>query len=437
MSKKSDIVIIGGGLIGLLTAVELAERGASVSIIEKDDVGFEQSARSVAAINLPGGPPNPDSSTAILRVSAEEWATFEQKWECPIDLNDEGWFIVVANEEDEAWLETERATWASTAGFTESQTLERDEAVARFPQLSGPFLEVDARHGGHVDAIMVMKGLREAVTRRGIGLQCGTAATGFTTRDGKILAVETTAGSVPCGTAVIAAGLWSPYLSERLGLHLPMQRVRAPAVETGPASPGLIPGFLRGSTFGARQNRNGTIRITGGYRFSAMLHDLSLNDLRDLRLWAPAFWQNRKDVSLRLNWANLKTEVGCAVRQVRRREQVVVPQGYHPPSNPRDRYAQLRDLAKLIPSLRDARIHRSFSGVMDLMPDLQPVLGAVPGFANAYLATGLSGHGYMYGPGSCKAIAELIATGRTSIDLQAFRPQRFTEGRAHMRDQIF
>jgi len=198
MSKKSDIVIIGGGLIGLLTAVELSERGASVSIIEKDDVGFEQSARSVAAINLPGGPPNPDPSAAILRVSAEEWATFEQKWECPIDLNDEGWFIVVANEEDEAWLETERATWASTAGFTESQTLKRDEAVARFPQLSGPFLEVDARHGGHVDAIMVMKGLREAVTRRGIGLQCGTAATGFTTRDVKILAVETTAGSVPC-----------------------------------------------------------------------------------------------------------------------------------------------------------------------------------------------------------------------------------------------
>ena len=58
--------------------------------------------------------------------------------------------------------------------------------------------------------------------------------------------------------------------------------------------PGTIPGFLRASSFGAKQSYDGTIRITGGYRFSAMLHDLSLRDVRDLRIWWPAFWQTPK-----------------------------------------------------------------------------------------------------------------------------------------------
>ena len=58
MMSQPDVIVVGGGLIGLLTAAELSERGARVCVIEKDDVGFEQSGRSVAAINLPGGAPN-------------------------------------------------------------------------------------------------------------------------------------------------------------------------------------------------------------------------------------------------------------------------------------------------------------------------------------------------------------------------------------------
>ena len=431
-------MIVGGGLIGLLTAAELRERGATVTVVEKDDVGFEQSARSVAAVNLPGGPPNPDPAAGVLRRSAEEWAGFEERWGCKIDLNGEGWFIVVADEEDQAWLDTERATFSSTAGFTESTMLTAEEARRRFPQLTGPLLALDARHGGHVDAIMVMNGLRKAATDRGVDIRCGVLATGFRARGGMIDAVLTRDGSIGCGVVVVAAGLWSPYLCDLLGLHLPMQRVRAPAVETGPVPPGTIPGFLRGATFGARQNRNGTVRITGGYRFSAMLHDVSLHDLRDLRTWVPAFWQNRKDVSLRFDWRGLKSELECAVATRRRGDgEVVVPQGYYPPSSPRDRYPQLGALAELIPAMRATRIHRHFSGVMDLMPDLQPVLGPVPGTENAYVATGLSGHGYLYGPGSCIAVAELVSDGRTAIDLSAFRPERFAEGRTRMREQIF
>jgi hypothetical protein len=201
--------------------------------------------------------------------------------------------------------------------------------------------------------------------------------------------------------------------------------------------PGTIPGFVRGSTFGAKQNRNGTIRVTGGYRYSAMLHDLSLRDFRDFRIWAPALWQNRKDVSFRVDPAGLKLELAAKMATMRARNgDVVFPQGYEPPANPRDRSRQLAELAQLVPALKAARVHRSFAGVMDLLPDLQPVLGRIPNTANAYVAGGFSGHGYMNGPGACQAMAELITSGTSSIELHDYRPERL-EGPLKMREQIF
>ena len=419
----------------MLTAAELAERGARVTVLEKDDVGFEQSGRSVAAINLPGGEPNPTSS--LLRVSADEWSNFEERWGHGIDLNDDGWFIVIADEHDREWLEVDRATWQLTAGYPESELLDAAAARERLPQFEGDFAAVDVRHGGHVDALMVMKALRQILAERAIEVRCGEMVTGFAVDGERVTEVKTTDGSVRPETVVIAAGLWSPDLCEQLGLHIPMQRVRAPAVETGPMPPGTIPGFVRGSTFGAKQNRNGTIRITGGYRFSAMLHDLSLRDLRDLRIWAPALWQNRKDVSFRVDPGGLKTELAAMLAMRRAPEGTVVfPQRFEPPARPRDRFRQLSELARLIPSVGEARIHRSFSGVMDLLPDLQPVLGLVPDTANAYIASGFSGHGYMNGPGACRAVADLIATGSSEIDVDAYRPERL-KGSLKMREQIF
>jgi glycine/D-amino acid oxidase-like deaminating enzyme len=429
-----DVVIVGGGLIGLLTACELADRGASVLVLEKDDIGFEQSARSVAAVNLPGGTAN-SRSNQMLRTSSEEWSTFEERWGCLIDLNSEGWHIVVADEADQDWLAIDRATWNETAGYPDSELLDADAARERFPQFEGPLLGLEVRHGGHVDAVMVMTGLRTVASRLGVDVRIGVLTTGFDRSGETVSAVRTKHGSIPCGVVIVAAGVWSPDLCDRLGLHIPMQRVRAPAAETGPLPPQTIPGFLRASTFGARQNRNGTVRITGGYRYSAMLHDLSLRDFRDIRIWGPALWQNRKDVSFRLSPRMLGAELACMWAGIREGG-TPVPQGLNPSSSSRDRRRQLEGLGQLVPAVRGARILRAFAGIIDLIPDLQPVIGAIPGTDNGYVSTGFSGHGYMYGPGACQALARLILENEPGIDLRPYRPERL-EGKLSMRQQIF
>jgi glycine/D-amino acid oxidase-like deaminating enzyme len=373
----------------------------------------------------------------MLRVSSDAWSTFEDRWGCSIALNSDGWHIVVADGKDEEWIATDRATWAVTAGYPDNETLDEDAARERFPQLQGSFLGLDVRPGGHVDAVLVMKGLLTAAERLGVSVRRGTLTTGFEISGQTVTAVRTTHESISCGTVIVAAGIWSPDLCDLLGFHIPMQRIRAPAAETGPLPPGTIPGFLRASTFGARQNRNGTVRITGGYRYSAMLHDLSLRDVRDLRLWAPAFWKNRKDVSLRVSPRLLAKELVASLASLRGgKHRTVVPQGFDPTSRPRDRRRQLDDLGRLVPAVRGARIQRAFAGVMDLIPDLQPVIGEIPGMENAYVSTGFSGHGYMYGPGACQAMARLIIDRDAGLDLDSYRPERLA-GSLSMRGQLF
>src|SRR6185503_18072755 len=112
--------------------------------------------------------------------------------------------------------------------------------------------------------------------------------------------------------------------------------------------------------------------------------------------------------------------------------QTVVPQGYEVSSRPRDRSTQLRDLGRLIPAVNAARVRRTFAGVIDLLP----VIGRIPGYGNAFVSTGFSGHGYMYGPGACRAMAELVVDGRTTIDLYSYNAKRLTE-KLSMRSQIF
>ena len=403
-------------------------------VLEKDDVGFEQSGRSVAAINLPGGAPTgrPDS---MFRVSADEWSTFERRWDCSVDLNDEGWHILVADDEDERWLEIDRAIWRETSGYAESELLEPDAARERFPQLDGSFLGLEVRHGGHVDAVLVMGGLRAAAARLGVEVRCDTLVTGFDVAGGSVTAVRTGDPSVPCGTLVVSAGIWSSQLCDTLVSTSRCSTCGRRRRRRGRSPPGRSP-LSAGLHLGARQNRNGTVRITGGYRYSAMLHDLSFRDLRDLRLWAPLLWQNRKDVAFRLDPALLAASSGAAGpvdaqattapsfhRTTTRRLGRATAAGSFTTSGDSCRHSGRADSSSLC--RRDgSHAH------------LEPVIGRIPGLENAYACTAFSGHGYIYGPGACRALAGLVIDGDPGVDLTPYRPERL-EGKLSMRAQIF
>ena len=86
------------------------------------------------------------------------------------------------------------------------------------------------------------------------------------------------------------------------------------------------------------------------------------------------------------------------------------------------------ELQRVLPALPPLGITRRWAGYIDAAPDLVPVLGEVPRLRGFVLATGFSGHGFAMGPIAGRLVAELIADGKTSLDITGFRFSRFAEG---------
>jgi glycine/D-amino acid oxidase-like deaminating enzyme len=87
----------------------------------------------------------------------------------------------------------------------------------------------------------------------------------------------------------------------------------------------------------------------------------------------------------------------------------------------------MRNLKRLVPSLADVGVQRTWADRIDATPDAVPVIGEAPGVRGFLIGTGFSGHGFALGPGAGFLLAELVLDGRTSVDIHPLRYSRFEE----------
>jgi len=85
-------------------------------------------------------------------------------------------------------------------------------------------------------------------------------------------------------------------------------------------------------------------------------------------------------------------------------------------------------LKQLLPPLTQLRVVRQWAGLYDRSPDAQPILGECPPVEKFYNANDFSGHGFMVAPIVGVLLAELITTGKTSIDISKLDMGRFARG---------
>jgi glycine/D-amino acid oxidase-like deaminating enzyme len=140
---SADVAIVGAGIVGLTCAAYLAERGLEVVLLEKDDIGFEQSGRSTAAVTLPArtneNTSSPvDKSRSLPVLAAQEWQSFEQRWDCSIELNSEGWLSMAVDDADISAWDRDKATYLSLSGGKKGTELAAPAARERFPSLLAP-----------------------------------------------------------------------------------------------------------------------------------------------------------------------------------------------------------------------------------------------------------------------------------------------------------
>lgn len=99
-----------------------------------------------------------------------------------------------------------------------------------------------------------------------------------------------------------------------------------------------------------------------------------------------------------------------------------------PKTNPRKLRAIKREFAALFPGLGRIRLEKAWAGMIDVMPDVVPVLDRATAIPGLTIGTGLSGHGFGIGPGIGRILAALVMGADVGHDLRRFRLSRFADG---------
>ena len=416
---EADVVVIGGGIVGAAAAYYLAGRNVNVVLVEKGEIADEQSGRNWGWTRQQGRNPR---EIPLAMLSRLKWNELAEELGADIERIQEGSLRLAY---DDADLARQRAWIDTTRGFgLESSLLNRDEVSELIPQLDGPFLGgAYTPSDGQAEPRKATQAVASAAAAMGATVVTGCAVEDIEVRDGSVKEVITEKGSVKAPVVVCAAGAWASRVTRMVGLKLPQRAVRATVACTTPA-PVFTHTVVWGDGVAFRQKRDGTLYVSGGGRGD---YDVDLETFRQVRWFLPNFMRARRNLHVRIGSTLVKDTLRAMPWSGARRRPFAHTVGVEPEPNRRTVESTMRNLKRLVPSLADVGVQRTWAGRIDATPDAVPVLGEAPGVHGFYIGTGFSGHGFALGPGAGFTLAELILDGETSIDIRPLRYSRFEE----------
>ena len=374
LPRSAEVVIVGGGVMGMSTAYHLARAGQKSVVVLEAGSDFGQGATGRCA----GGIRHQFSTEVNVRLSiaslamlndlAEETGVDAQVRAC-------GYFFVLTRPGDvtafRAHLILQQRLGVPTE-WIEGDDLRRRLPLMRFEDaLAGTFCGVD----GLADPHSVVSGYLQGARRLGVQAIEGVRVTGVNSDGGRIRSVRTEQGEIECDHIVNAAGPWAAQVGAMAGVEIPILPVRRQMVTTTPLPevPADFP-FVIDFTRSLYFHREGGGILTG----------MSNPDQ------APGM-----DQSVDPEWELRAMEAA----------------------------------AERMPILERAGRQTGWAGLYEVTPDAHPIFGPTP-IEGFWVVAGFSGHGFMHGPIAGKLMAEFLLEGSPrTVDVTALDLARFGEGR--------
>ena len=417
LPERADVVVIGGGIIGVSAALFLAERGVDVLLCEKGTIGAEQSGRNWGWVRTMGR----DIAELPLALESQRlWASMNKTCEAETGYSRCGILYLCESQKEvaaqQAWLDAARPYQVT------SRLLPADELEAILPASARRFAgalmtEGDAR----AEPQKAVPAMARAAHRRGAKLIENCAVRGLDLAAGRIAGVVTEKGRVACGTVILAGGAWSRLFCGNEGLDLPQLKMLGSVFATAPM-PGGPDATVGGSTFAFRK------RLDGGYTVARRNGSISHITPDSFRLFFDFL------PSLIKGWDELKLRVaGRFLEEWRmpRRWKLDAASPFEAVRvlDPKPDAAQLEEARHMIagtfPFFRDMKIKDAWAGLIDVTPDAVPVISKAGSLPGLVIATGFSGHGFGIGPGAGRLAADLATNASPVVDPTPFRLERF------------
>jgi glycine/D-amino acid oxidase-like deaminating enzyme len=351
------------------------------------------------------------------------WRELESELNFDLEWRQGGCLYVASDEEDwtsfQQWMDVARQYGLDT------RTLDRRQIDTVVTGMHGPALGgLYTPSDGQAEPRRVAAAFAARAAEAGALFFEGCGVLGVERAGGAIAGVVTERGTLRTSRFICVAGASSWRLLDTLGLELPQQAVRGTCMRTNPL-PRITASTFWGHGLGVRQRANGAINLADDMQVDV---DMTLGHFRALKWFLPELWKQREKFSFHLN--------GACLRDLRERlpgvvptgERVLHPRDPHPQPNLGHAPRALKKLRTLFPALKDAQVVESWAGLIDVLPDGIPVIDAPPQVRGLTIATGFCGHGFAMGPIVGKLLAEMNDGGEASLDLSAFRLQRFFDG---------
>jgi len=415
----ADVVVIGGGIIGVFTAYYLARRGLSVVVVEKGRIGAEQSSRNW------GWCRQQNRDARELPMATRSLALWEQ---FAADSGEDTGFrrcglFYLSNDEAELARWARWRDFAKTAGVTTHmlsgrEATERGHATGRAWK-GGVFSPSD----GTADPAKAAPAVAAALMKLGGSIHQHCAARGIELQGGRVSGVVTEAGTIKTRTAVVAGGAWASSFCRQLGIRFPLATVRQSIVRVSPVAQRL-PDTLHTARVSATRRSDGsyTLAISGRGRV-----DVTPQLLRFAPQFLPMFakrWRNIFPGGLEGIRGGHETLARWRLDEPTPMERVRILDPKPDPAAVRQTYSRA---VELLPALREASIADAWAGFVDSTPDGVPGIGEVPEIPGLVLAAGFSGHGFGIGPGAGHLVADLVTGAAPIFDPAPYRPGRFSE----------
>jgi glycine/D-amino acid oxidase-like deaminating enzyme len=417
LPRKADVLVIGGGIIGVTAALFLARKGLQVTLCEKGHIAGEQSGRNWGWVRVMGRDPR---EIPLALDSQRLWETISENEGVELGFRRAGIIYVF----DTPRMRDTYTAWAGHARDYQITTRLLDRAglqalVPGFdPRIEGGlYAPSDAR----AEPQKAAPAFAALARRAGARIVTRCAVRSIEASGGKVSGVVTEHGPVEAPAVLLAGGAWSRLFCGNLGLDLPQLMIKG-TVSRVEGAGDLPETSVGGSSFAYRR------RLDGGFTIAqrgANISELTPDSFRLFFDYLPAW---------RSEWRDLRLRLGPRFREEWQRRRRWSADECSPfedvrvldPAPERSIVESgLRNLQNAVPAFRSARVTHSWGGMIDTTPDGVPVIGAVDGLPGFYVATGFTGHGFGIGPGAGKLVADLIAGDRPGVDAEPYRLSRF------------
>jgi glycine oxidase len=373
MSKFSDCIVIGGGVVGLTTARRLAREGLEITLLERSQCGREASWAGAGII----APPNPHRNDELSELQYRSVAMYPDL--CAA-LHDEAGIDPEYDRCGELQLHRTEDTWGIAKSYvraTEDRTTPEGMPIYALhaPEALGQVEAVltrevvgvlECRLTAQVRNPRLLAALRTACVNAGVNIREHTAVDDIIVEGAQITGVRAGSETLSAGTVILCAGAWSSLIGDRLATLMPVYPVRGQVV--------LM----------ALDDRPFTRIISSGKTYLVP----------------------RKDGHLLLG----STEEPEA--------------GYEKRNTPEGVSWLIQAALDMVPMLADAPVQATWSGLRPGTPDDLPYLGPVPGLGGLIAATGHFRAGLTLAPATAEVVWHAVNQRPFDIDLTCCLPGR-------------